>query len=95
MNSPIAPAAMLLSILPAVLLLGAARWRLARGASHKTVAVIAFALGVALLTASLVTAGTYTFESLRVVRESRWSLTIPLLSYVLALWLVGRSRVSV
>jgi hypothetical protein len=92
MNQPTAPAALLLSVVPSVLLLVVARWRLARSASYVTVAVIAFALGAALLVASLVTASTYMFESLSSVRESKWSLTIPLLSYAASLWLVGRSR---
>jgi hypothetical protein len=89
---PALPAALLLSLAPAAILLVLAHWRLAQPRSNRTFWVVAFGVGVALVAASIGEAASCSFGFLRPFRDSPWSLTVALAPYVFVLFAMARSR---
>lgn len=92
MTFPVLPAALLLCIAPAAVLLALANWRLAQPRANHTLWVVAFGVGVALVAASIGMAASYSFRFLQPLRNSPWSLAVALVPYVVALLLMARSR---
>jgi predicted neutral ceramidase superfamily lipid hydrolase len=92
MTLPVAPLALLIALVPAAVLLALAlaHWQFAVVRTHTLMLVIAFAVGVALIMASVTVAATYAFHPLRELRESSLVPGIPVVFYVTALVVVGR-----
>jgi hypothetical protein len=92
MALPSAPIAMLLSLVPAILLFVLGHWCLIYARSRMSLGIVAYAVGAALMVASVTTAATYSVPSLQALRESRWFLAAPLISYAGVMLFMARSR---
>jgi hypothetical protein len=89
MNFPVAPLALLMALVPFTALVAMAHWRFSVKKSYTLVTCVSFAVGVALFILSATVAASYSFQSLRLFRDSFLVVGVPALCYVVALVAIG------
>ena len=90
MTSPESPSALLFALVPALLFIAIAYWRFAFLRAYSLFSIIVFAVGAAVVFATLIVAVSYASSQFASLRSSVWFLAVPIVSYVGLLAAAGR-----